>query len=640
MISSFETIARHFAGKLKVKLHFKDKICPQTDGESRIILPTDMGDLTLPTLGALIHESYHIRNTGKLENCYQKFYDLNKKWFNGNSWHMKKHYSFLTNLLEDIRIDTMVLKKYDNAKYIYSTLIEFGCDMHAKSAAKKAKSKEPVKVKDVMGTTFVELTQQIYIYALDFDEKYYFNPTLIKSFISKYKKQLDEILDNVKVRAQVVDLHQDVDKLWTIIKEFLKIKEQEKVAEEPTKGGQQGKSEGKIKKQIKKEYKKIKQEKIKDTKGEIEDIDSEIKELEDEIKELEDEEENEDFDSSSNKKETKKINDKINKKNNEIKELKDEIKQDEKAIDKIEKTDGDLDEVIDDILEEEFGNDVLENLMNGFKCIKKISEDLKSNPVDLHDFEGSLKEIFKRTEKKKTYTTHATPHINIKNLHKIYKHEGELDDLFSETKKVETFNNKLIFLIDSSSSMGACFKKYANDGKEDYKLSKKNTLVFDCLENIRKVVEENKETYNIDYAIITFASSNQFGIVKGFEDNFKDTDHFMKRYVEKYYNGSTDVIPALEKCYDLFDKHCEPNDKRFIICLTDGQFTSGDTETILHEYNARAEKVVFIGINNKEVLENRGSTVREFLEKILMGRVVNTVKEMELTLIESLDRIL
>ena len=63
MISSFETVAKHFAGQLKVKLQYKEKACPQTDGESCITLPTDMGDLTLPTLGALLHESYHIRNT-------------------------------------------------------------------------------------------------------------------------------------------------------------------------------------------------------------------------------------------------------------------------------------------------------------------------------------------------------------------------------------------------------------------------------------------------------------------------------------------------------------------------------------------------------------------------------------------------
>ena len=278
--------------------------------------------------------------------------------------------------------------------------------------------------------------------------------------------------------------------------------------------------------------------------------------------------------------------------------------------------------------------------MNGFKCLDKLAEDLKSTPVQLVDFEGALNEIFKRTEKKTLYTTHATPHINIKNLHKIYKHEGEITDIFSETKKIENFANKLIFLIDSSSSMGQCFQQYNLNGKNDYKMSRKNALVFDCLENIRSVIEENQETYNIDYAVVTFASTNQFGIVKGFDDVFKDKESFQKKYVEKYYNGSTDIIPALEKCYDMFDKHCQHNDKRFIICLTDGQFDPCSTDVILKEYNARAEKVVFIGINNKEALENRGSSVREFLDKILMGRVVNTVKEMELTLIESLDRIL
>jgi len=619
MISSFETVARHFAGQLKVKLQFKEKACPQTDGESRITLPTDMGDLTLPTLGALIHESYHIRNTGRLERVYERFYSIDKKWFNSSPLDMKKHYSFLINLLEDIRIDTMVLKKYENAKYIYSTLIEFGGI---------GKTKKDPKAKQQIMEIFIELTQQIYIYALGFNEKYYFNEVLIKDFISKYKKELDEILDNVKIRATVIDLHQDVEKLWTLLKEYLKIKEQEQQKQE---GSAQPQSESKLKKQIKKQYGEFKEAQNEEYNDQIEEIEEEIEELENDLKDLDEEKDL----NAEEIKEKKKLQDKVNKKESEVKDLKNEIKHNEKVVDNLEKEE-DIEDVIEEILEEEFGNDVTKNLINGFQAVNNITEHLKSNPVQLVDFEGSLKEIFKRTEKKKAYTTHATPHINIKNLHKIYKHEGELTDLFSETKKIETYNNKLIFLIDSSSSMGSCFLTYDNN----YKLSKKNSLVFDCLENIRRVIEENQDTYNIDYSVITFADYCQFGIVKHFGEDIKDKDLFLKKYVGKYFNGGTDVISALEKCYDLFDKHCEQNDKRFIICFTDGQFTNNDTEKILKEYNARAEKVVFIGINNREALENRGSDIREFLEKILMGRVVQNVKEMELTLIESLDRIL
>ena len=538
MISSFETIAKHFAGKLKVKLQFKDKACPQTDGVSKITLPTDMGELTLPTIGALIHESYHIRNTGSLENTYSKFYDTNPKWFDGHYTRMQKHYALLTNLLEDIRIDTMVLKRYDNAKYIYSTLIEFGCDL---KEAKEDKSKDVIQ-------TFIELSQQIYIYALDFDEKYYFNKPLITDFISKYKKQLDEILENVRIRAKVVDLHQDVDKLWAIIKEYLKIKDQkekkEGEGESEAKGKEGGKTEGQMKKQLKKEYKEQKKEEIKEANDQIEEIDEAIEELEDELKEEEGDEEGEEDESEAEVANTKKIKNKIDKKHDEKQKLETQIKYDEKSIEKVEKSDGDLDEVVNDILTEEFGDDILENLMNGFKCLDKLAEDLKSTPVQLVDFEAALNEIFKRTEKKTLYTTHATPHINIKNLHKIYKHEGEITDIFSETKKIENFANKLIFLIDSSSSMGQCFQQYNPNGKNDYKMSRKNALVFDCLENIRSVIEENKETYNIDYAVATFASTNQFGIVKGFDDVFKDKESFQKKYVEKYYNGSTDIIPA------------------------------------------------------------------------------------------------
>jgi hypothetical protein len=646
MISSFETVAKHFAGKLKVKLQFKEKVSPQTDGEYKITLPKDMGDLTLPTLGALIHESYHIRHTGRLQSAYEKFWELDKKWFHGSSWNMKKQYAFLTNLLEDIRIDNMVLKKYENARYIYSTLIEFGCEIHNQKKEKKC---------DMLGIKFMELTQQIYIYALDFDKKYYFNKPLIDDFVLKYKKELDDILDNVKIRASVMDLYQDVNKLWIIVKEYLKIEEHKKYNKEIDGDGTKIISDSKIKKQIKKQYKESKEEKIEEANEKLDEIGEDIEDLENDLKEIEKEKKKEKKDrededvededcleKQDNEKEKKKINEKINKKEDQKKELKDQIKEDEKSIKNIEESDGDLDEVIDDILEEEFGDgEIQEKLLNGFKCVNKLTADLKTNIVDLIDFESSLKEIFKRTEKKKLYTTRVTPHINLKSLHKIYKHEGELTDLFSEMKKIETYNNKLIFLIDSSSSMGNCFMKYGGTGgKEDYKLSKKNSLVFDCLENIRKIIQENQDIYNIDYAVITFASAHQFGIVKNFDEIIENEKNFLKKYTSKYYNGSTAIIPALEKCYNLFDEHCQHRDKRFIICFTDGQFTSGDTEIILKEYNARTEKVVFIGINNKETLENRGETIRQFVEKILMGRVVNSVKEMEATLIESLDRIL
>jgi hypothetical protein len=626
MISSFETIARHFAGQLKVRLIFKEKVCPQTDGDSKIILPTAMGDnLLLPTIAVTIHECYHIKETGKLELIYQKFFSKNENWFKGSPYRMKKNYSFIFNLLEDIRIDTMVLKKYDNAKYIYSTLIEYGSELHTKEKVEIVEK----GMDDSVGLKFQEIVQQLYIYALDFDEKHYFNRDLIKDFIATYKKELDEILDNVRIRAEAKDLYSDVEKLWAIIKEYLKIKEQKKEG-----GGKP--SEEELIKILKGQFKKVKQGKIKEINEDIKDINETIKDFEEDIKETQEEEEEDEEGNISEEGEKfiKKTTQKINKKNELKKELEDEIEKAKESINRMEQYDGDIDQTLEKII----GKEADGELLNGFNAVNKIADDLKTNPIPLMDFEASLRDIFKRTEKKKKDTAHITPHLNIKNLHKVYKHEGEVVDLFSETKKVETFSNKLIFLIDSSSSMGSCYPTH--NIESPYKISKKNTLVFDCLENVRKVIEENQDTYNIDYSVATFANPNQFGVVKRFDEVIKDESTFLKKYVEKYFHGGTAILPGLERCYEMFEDHCNYNDKRFIICFTDGQFNPGDIDVILKEYNARPEKVVFIGINARENLENRGSSCRAFLEKILMGRVANTVKEMESTLIESLDRIL
>lgn len=623
MTSSFETIARHFAGQLKVKLHFKEKACPQTDGDSKIILPTAMGDdLLLPTIAVIIHECYHIKNTGKLEVVYEKFYCKNEKWFKGSCYRMKKNYSFIFNLLEDIRIDTMVLKKYDNAKYIYSTLIEYGSQLHEKE---KAAIEVQGGVDDPIGLKFQEIVQQLYIYALDFDEKYYFNRALIKDFIQYCKKELDDILENVAIRAEAKDLYGDVEKLWTLVKNYLKLKEKEKGAS----------SDKEMSQQLKKQFCKGQIGKIKKIKDKIEDINETIEDFEENLEEIKQEEEDEEGElSEDGKKSYKKMMDKINKKNDAKKELEKEIEQTQQTIEKMEDSEGSVDDILDDVIGKEFDGE----LLNGFNAVNKIADDLKTNPIPMMDFESSLREIFKRTEKKKKDTAHITPHLNVKNLHKIYKHEGEVIDLFSETKKVETFSNKLIFLIDSSSSMGSCFPTY--NVEDPYKISKKNTLVFDCLENVRKIIEENQDTYNIDYSVATFASPGQFGVVKRFDEVIKDSSIFLKQYVEKYFHGGTAILPGLEKCYEMFEEHCGHNDKRFIVCFTDGQFSPNDIEVILKEYNSRIEKVVFIGINSRENLENRGSSCRAFLEKILMNRVANNVKEMESTLIESLDRIL
>lgn len=107
---AFQGIAKHFAESISVKLIFEEGATPSTNGEV-IVLPTEMSEQYLDeTLGALLHETNHIRYSNM-----KYFEKLIKR---------DKLLGMVTNFLEDIRVDYKSLKTYPNSKCFYISLIE------------------------------------------------------------------------------------------------------------------------------------------------------------------------------------------------------------------------------------------------------------------------------------------------------------------------------------------------------------------------------------------------------------------------------------------------------------------------------------------------------------------------------------
>ena len=122
---AFQEIARHFAESIKVNLVFEDGATPATNGDT-IILPTEMSEDYLDeTLGALLHETNHIRYTD-----FKAF----------SSWDELSR--VVGNCLEDIRIDNKSLSIYPNSRCFYMSLVE---DVIARCKDKLDKEALPIK---------------------------------------------------------------------------------------------------------------------------------------------------------------------------------------------------------------------------------------------------------------------------------------------------------------------------------------------------------------------------------------------------------------------------------------------------------------------------------------------------------------
>lgn len=110
MIDTFKILAEHFSDDTGVKLTVSGTEAKADIVNKEIFLPEnismEMFDVTLATL---LHESYHIKHTKGL----RKSVDCSSVE------------GLVLNVLEDIRIDAKILKKYPNGPNLYKNLIEY-----------------------------------------------------------------------------------------------------------------------------------------------------------------------------------------------------------------------------------------------------------------------------------------------------------------------------------------------------------------------------------------------------------------------------------------------------------------------------------------------------------------------------------
>jgi len=262
-------------------------------------------------------------------------------------------------------------------------------------------------------------------------------------------------------------------------------------------------------------------------------------------------------------------------------------------------------------------------ILIGFKALTE-SPAFKVVQDDIVDFESNMKAIFSRLEHI-THYNNNTGRVNLKKIHKIFN-GGETDysDIFVYDKIKEESHNKVMFLLDGSGSMGNIN-------------SHKNQALCNCVYNLARVIDANKENYNIQYEVAVFSDSVE--TVKKFDNgNMPATpEEFVEQINNARAGGGTEICRALEHCYARLDEVANTKDRKFIIIFTDAEFGSQDMDKILQEYNARPERVIFIGIQQKD---DYYTINKRFYEEILMKRLVSTVGEMERTLIDGFDRLI
>jgi uncharacterized protein with von Willebrand factor type A (vWA) domain len=110
-------LAKYWSEKDNIKVVWGNKA--QTDGERVIYLPKEFANSTNPVLlTTLLHESYHISNHTK--NLFKRVIKtLEEKNAINNRWIIHS----LFNILEDVRIDTLAMKRY-KVKSFYQSAID------------------------------------------------------------------------------------------------------------------------------------------------------------------------------------------------------------------------------------------------------------------------------------------------------------------------------------------------------------------------------------------------------------------------------------------------------------------------------------------------------------------------------------
>lgn len=638
MSTEFQTLATHLAGK-DVEIVFETRnSCPRVEysgkaGETPIVyLPASLNRRFIyPTIAATLHETHHIKETNVEQ--YKVLINTYKRSDCSIVCRLADH---IVNVVEDIRIDMKVFDEFCNAHQLYEFLMDEAMSL------KNGEKDDPINHFGPM------LLDYIYFRAIGFEQ--YFNKPLAKKFFGSESiiNAINAAISKAKDAQTTSDIYRSCDIIVDIIKKFyksekvkqeMKQKQQQAIANARQKQVEAQEAASKamheknsVKNKIDKLYEKqnkmytdiskFRDEQSKkgksrsdiDTSKEYSDMQKESNELSNKIEDL-------------SKQKSKAQNDVYNNESeaSRQKSMADAIQNDEKQS------------VVEDLIADTYGYGT-GNI--GFNTINRLFK--LNKPEKMPEFTENIKTIFSRMSSK-PINSEQTGNINVKNIYKIFNSENtDLRDIFKTNRFRSSYNNKLAILLDTSGSM-----------------EKKYDLLFETVSSLLKIIDENKETYNIDTAIASYSSETKFFKKFGEEKSIDYEKMYNQFYEERLImNGGTEIINALNTMQDHIDEEATHKDNKYMIVFTDCVFGSQDMKVILDKFNAEREKIIFIGLGsidrfkkfnrewnsttykNGKARYKLSNTGKLFFEKILFKRMVNCKGKLEQVLLEGFDRII
>lgn len=579
---SYKIIARHFADTIKVRLIFEEGATPQTDGNT-IVLPTEMReDLIDETLGAILHETAHIRMTDF--SCISG---------------ITEDLMVCLNTLEDIRIDHATYKKYPNARGFQEALIDNVLDSKEKIEMLK-KEPFPVRVlkglilkanfykpEDVYDEDVCKLVKDLQRFIdgskdVSFQEVYKLSKELCKILmdktvdkakkdkesggssedygldISKYisisessngKQQqttqdMSDIKDQAKQFNTCVDQYNDLKrrtKLNTTRLNKLTKEHNKKINENKFKSSQEKKeSQGKIDKKAK----------------EVNQLNNDFKKITKQTKDL----------------------------NNKVEELKKNIKENKQDIQELDKQKSDMAQK----MFAQQPDDKVELL--GFDALKGEDFTPISSPIDNLDISKSLDELIREVlvlKYEKAKTDEDGHKLNSSRLADLYT---DYDNLFMEDKHEEK-KTHVSFIVDASGSMDGGYCSYdANNeihSSRDLALGALKTLCS----SLKRAILSGAPA---DFSIHAFGC-NVVPLVENYDD-YKENE------IESKYDksrGKTGYGTNLSRAVTLVNEFMadKEGDDRIAIILTDACVDDRQIENLSKEAMTDQAKFMFIGLN-------------------------------------------
>ncbi|MFA5298603.1 MAG: VWA domain-containing protein [Lutibacter sp.] len=582
---TYKILAKHFAETVNVQLVFEENAQPSTDGKT-IVLPLELADNAINfTLGALLHETAHIRYT-----------EINISAKNN----LTKEEHETLNCLEDIRIDAKTVEQYPNAVDFQQKLIQDVIKRHAADLAK-----EPIPQQVLKGLILV---------GHKIDPATVYNPETVK-IINKLSTFADVALSkNTKQTEDLVLPAKELTKL--LIGEVLSNPQQQQKQEAGTgqgdsNGESENEKEGESLSDKYKEYQKQEKKAEKD-----------LKDSQDKKKELADkyEKKYEDYKSARrtlrlNESKRQKLNyekrrqeaegnsqsaqetqNKIQEKNERITELAQTYSETVKELQDLKKQHCEADRDIGkayqnrDSAEQElkfiqskaFGKSGKTKLL-GFEAIDPDA--LKPDEhVEEIDARQTLDELIKEALIIKRDQRLIDEEGTSLNNSKLADVHTDIDQLFIN-QEVRENKTKIAIIVDCSGSMGS----YSENNKEPIVLALKTVKTI--ADALQKAIRQGAPA---DFAIYGFAND----VATFIPDCESYTyEKLVAQYKANRLGGGTHLSESVTAITEELKQNSPDTTDRCAIIITDAEVDDRDLDELINTADTDGARFVFVAIN-------------------------------------------